>query len=615
MKKKVLIIEDDQPLAEMTASMLLKEGMATKTAYSGKDCLELLKKEQFDLILMDYKLQDMDGLQLIEEINNNELYSINKYTPVVVLTAYLPADTIKKQLLEKGVQIFLHKPFGRSELMDIIENIFLTNEIMSQRQILTEKLGNLDYKQPDPYFYLPHGVFYFDDQLICKKWNHAAFQKFPELVEASKEKPLTILLENKTGNFASKLREFIQDPNMDVLSFLDTLQCQKTQFFVQFTFQRLPEEIGENLHVLIISILEDLAKKKGLNLESLTAIEYLPVGILEIHQQHSTFHAGFINDRFWHFLGENAVDKKVIEGIILERFKDSVQFVMSTGKIQFRKSEKILESNSRKFDMLILPSESNQGKVFFMIWPSGTEVTDKSDLSQFSPKKIDFPIGFIRQFSHDIRTPLNSVLGFSKLLMKSDEVIKIPSLFGDLKTIYENGEKLHLMIDELVDYSRIQSDEIKLLPMILDVNNLMENVISQLSFRFPNVRLETLFEELPPIQSDEELLKKVFYHILMNAILFGKIDKENEILVKTALAGENSIVISIRDRGVGIPEKDLENVFAPFWRGQYAIERKIKGFGLGLFISSHFLNLLNSQIKIESKINEGTQVQIFIPLF
>lgn len=614
MKKYILIVEDDQHMAEMTVTFLLKEGYAASSVSSGKECLESLRKNKYDLILMDYYLQDMDGLTLIKKIKNSKILQLNQNTPIVVLTAYPEAEEVKQELIKAGVTTYLHKPFGYSELLDIIENTFMIQEIQDHKEQISAKMYSLSGQITDFCDFLPFSVIYYDDQLYCRKWNNVAFQNFKELIEASSIAPLTIAMEKSSKKISSELIKFLNNSEMNTHQFKDFLVLSDKKIYAQFFIQRIPEEHSNYKYVLIIIPIYEFEGNIEPISDLMLLYELLPLAFVHCKILADEIKIIHYNEQAKHFMSIHAqlLDTKNKMNALLKSFYESIEYVRQKGTPVFRKNEKIF-SEEERFDLLFIPIGKDFNQCMIVFWPSKQRDLSSSDERE---KPVAFPETFLRKFSHNIRTPLNSVLGFSKLVLKNNLDKLDSSTQDDLRTIYKSGDQILFLVDELFDYYRIKYEKMHLTRTILNVNKVLELLVKNYK-NFYHTKNEFVLEleELPDIEIDEELFKKICIHLLSNAMKFSKPNFKNHIYIKTFLTADNSIEIIIKDEGLGIEENDLPYIFNPFYYGRPVKEKRVKGLGLGLFIAKHFIEMFNGSIKIESQLNEGTEVRINFPLF
>ncbi len=143
---KILLIDDETTLHDLTRAHLQKAGYRLLSAYDGASGLDLILKEKPALVLLDFVLPDMDGEKIFDELTTNPFYETARKTPVVMLTGHGADENLKKKLIERGVSAYLHKPFGLRELANIIENIFIIRDIRQRNlQLRAEIEATRDY--------------------------------------------------------------------------------------------------------------------------------------------------------------------------------------------------------------------------------------------------------------------------------------------------------------------------------------------------------------------------------------------------------------------------------------------------------------------------------------
>jgi len=219
---------------------------------------------------------------------------------------------------------------------------------------------------------------------------------------------------------------------------------------------------------------------------------------------------------------------------------------------------------------------------------------------------------FIANISHDFRTPLNSIIGFSELLNNE--------IFGKLNTKQKeyvsdiNIAGVHLlgMINDVLDISKIESQTIKLNISEIDANMLITEVINILNplTQKKKIIFKCNIKENLSLQGDFVKLQQVLFNIIGNAIKFSPNDSEINILADNI---DNKIQIIIQDFGIGIEKKYQKKIFEKFFQIQNDFSKTETSTGLGLPISKEFIKLLNGKITVKSEINKGTIFTIILP--
>ncbi len=214
---------------------------------------------------------------------------------------------------------------------------------------------------------------------------------------------------------------------------------------------------------------------------------------------------------------------------------------------------------------------------------------------------------FISSISHELRTPLTSIKGWSETLMMEEGVSENEALVMGLGIISGEADRLRDMVEELLDFSRLESNKMKAVKKRINPKHVLEQVYRQLQPRAVNITLSfhrTGKETM--IMGDENRLRQVFINLLANAIKFtpagGSIRIEAE-------GQEEQIVIRFIDTGIGISQEDLPNITQKFYKGN----QNIAGSGIGLSIVDEILKLHDSVFYIDSKLGEGTTVTVIIP--
>ena len=217
---------------------------------------------------------------------------------------------------------------------------------------------------------------------------------------------------------------------------------------------------------------------------------------------------------------------------------------------------------------------------------------------------------FLANMSHEIRTPLNGIVGFTELL-KSTGLTEEQKEFVNI--IEKSSENLLSIINNILDLSKIESNKTELDMIIFDPIVEFENAVETYGMRASEKNIELDFFLDPAIDKkllgDAVKIKEVLINLLSNAIKFtdfgGKI--KVEIRKVSTIDNHTELSFSIEDNGVGMTKEQQLNVFSAFTQADVSITRKYGGTGLGLTISTKFLDLMDSELKLESEKEKGTR--------
>ncbi|MGZ3752850.1 MAG: response regulator, partial [Mucilaginibacter sp.] len=223
---------------------------------------------------------------------------------------------------------------------------------------------------------------------------------------------------------------------------------------------------------------------------------------------------------------------------------------------------------------------------------------------------------FLSIMSHEIRTPLNAVIGMGHLLLKSNPR---PDQCDNLKVLKISADNLLVLINDILDFNKIESGKLDLEETNFSLRKLVGDIVAAnlntSNEKENSVTLE-LDENLPDyFISDPLRIGQVLNNLVSNAIKFTH--KGNvRIAVSVKKIGLETAVIdfSVEDTGLGIAAKNLKNIFLPFMQASTSITRQFGGTGLGLAITKRILNLLHSDLKVESELGLGSRFYFTLEL-
>ena len=215
---------------------------------------------------------------------------------------------------------------------------------------------------------------------------------------------------------------------------------------------------------------------------------------------------------------------------------------------------------------------------------------------------------FLANVSHDLKTPLSSIQGYSQAII--DGVAKDPSAAAQI--IYDEAGRLNRMVVELTDLARMQAGRLSMKMTALDVGEIAAAVAQRLMVvaQKKNIDLRVETAPMPHIAGDGDRLAQVFTNLLSNAIKFTP--EGGTVLLKTG-ARNDGVEIIVRDTGIGIPQEDLTRVFERFYQVDKARGPK-RGTGLGLAIVREIIQAHGGTITVASDgPRQGTTFTIWLP--
>lgn len=224
-------------------------------------------------------------------------------------------------------------------------------------------------------------------------------------------------------------------------------------------------------------------------------------------------------------------------------------------------------------------------------------------------KREDMKNEFISSVSHELRTPLTSIKGWA-ITLQSKDIQKDEDMLSQGLTIIENeGERLSMMVEDLLDFSRLSSSNYQYHKENLNIVELVKEVHTQMYPRSVNEKIEFFFlssYDKLIIYADRNRMKEVFINIIDNAIKFTPEGGEIDLIISTE---EDNILITVKDTGEGIKEDEIAFVSSKFYKGSSSKSQT----GLGLSICEEIVKAHDGKMLIKSKYNEGTSVTVILP--
>ena len=234
-----------------------------------------------------------------------------------------------------------------------------------------------------------------------------------------------------------------------------------------------------------------------------------------------------------------------------------------------------------------------------------------SDIAAADKLKNDF----ISTISHELRTPLTSIKGWGETLLYGIDQERDPVTNKGLQIIVNESGRLEGFVEELLDFSRLQSGRMTLRLVKTDIFAELDETVFTFRERAMREGIEVRYSipDFPaPADADPNRIKQVFMNILDNALKYS--NKVNgKIFVKaefSELDNRDAVKISIADQGCGISKEDLPHVMEKFYKANVSV----RGSGIGLAVTNEIINLHHGRLEIDSEENVGTLVTIYLPV-
>ena len=299
--------------------------------------------------------------------------------------------------------------------------------------------------------------------------------------------------------------------------------------------------------------------------------------------------------------GNGALEtKRLSEAIrdlsVNEAFKKALEFNESS-EVKFE----FLFNDKRIFLVRVSPIEFEETKHAIGIFYEQTQIEHLEKVRQ----------EFLSNVSHELRTPLTSILAFVETLedgAMEDEA----NNHRFLAVIRKNAERMHHLIDDILELSSIEAGKIVIEPKNVSLSLLVEEIFVNLSGKANErkVKLKNDIESTKTVWADKARLEQMLTNLIDNAIKFNR---ENGTVIVNLAENEQTQLISVSDEGEGISNEHLQRIFERFYRTDRARSREIGGTGLGLAIVKHLARLHEGEVSLNSTVGKGSTFTIELP--
>jgi two-component system phosphate regulon sensor histidine kinase PhoR len=218
---------------------------------------------------------------------------------------------------------------------------------------------------------------------------------------------------------------------------------------------------------------------------------------------------------------------------------------------------------------------------------------------------------FVANVSHELKTPITSLRGFAETLL--DGAMNDPETCREfLQIIHDESLRLQRLVSDILDLSRIES-KLPLKWEKVPVGEIVESATKTVEeqMRKRDLALDVVLPESFTVLVDKDRFRQILLNLLTNAMAYTP---EGGRITVEARRESNSWWIRVADTGVGIPEEDLPRIFERFYRVDKARSRESGGTGLGLAIVKHLVEVHQGEIRVNSRVGEGTEFQLIFPI-
>lgn len=273
------------------------------------------------------------------------------------------------------------------------------------------------------------------------------------------------------------------------------------------------------------------------------------------------------------------------------------------------------DGRRRYFEMKRVPFFDNEGKRLGLL-AFGRDMTERKQAENAAAKASTDKTRFIATISHELRTPLNGIVGLSRMLRDTELT---EEQFSWVSTIYASAITLGNIFNDIIDLDKLDRDKLELSLKTVSLRDFTQELSSIIRLLAADKSLElktNILEPLPDlVEVDGTRLRQILWNILFNAVKFTQ--KGHVSLSVSATPAKDdmtSVTYIIEDTGVGIPEGEIDKIFAMYYQVDHPDHQSATGTGIGLAICKQMVDLMHGTIEVSSEVGKGTRFEITLPL-
>ncbi|MEM7420706.1 MAG: aerobic respiration two-component sensor histidine kinase ArcB [Pseudomonadota bacterium] len=273
------------------------------------------------------------------------------------------------------------------------------------------------------------------------------------------------------------------------------------------------------------------------------------------------------------------------------------------------------DGRRRYFEMKRVPFFDKEGNRLGLL-SFGRDMTERKQAENAAAKASTDKTRFIATISHELRTPLNGIVGLSRMLRDTD---LSDEQFSWVSTIYASAITLGNIFNDIIDLDKLDRDKLELSLKTVSLKDFTEELSSIIRLLAADKQLElktTINEPLPRlVEIDGTRLRQILWNILFNAVKFTQKGHVSLSVSSTKPDGDKAYVtFIIEDTGVGIPESEIEKIFAMYYQVDHPDHQSATGTGIGLAICKQMVDLMKGEIHVSSQVGKGTRFEIVLPV-
>jgi PAS domain S-box-containing protein len=601
---RILIVDDNYDMRDYLRR-LLDPYFTVILAVNGRDALSKIDTEAPDLVLSDIMMPIMDGTAMLKHIRAS---ADHVSLPVIFLSARA-GEEARINGLEAGADDYLVKPFSAAELLTKVKAQI---KISTIRRRAEHQLRDLLKQAPVAIaiFRGTNHIIELANERMLQYWGRTAEETFNrpmvESLPELKAQGFDVIMDKA---YHSGERFFVNEVPVYVNRYGST-----DTVYTSLTLEPLKNEDDTITGIMAVAadVTEQVNARK--ELEKTTDTLQLAMDAAGMGNWRTVWGTGdFV------FSEQARIIYGVPQGLTLS-FDDALAMVVPEHREQLLESIRQAVEKKGKFDEDYQIQPYNGGRKKWLNTSGKTELNDRGEVKSVIGTILDITEAkedalrkddFIGMVSHELKTPLTSLSGYSQILNMHAQKIDDAFLKDKIEKILNQVRKMDTLINGFLNVSRLESGKIQLNKQPFPVNPLIREILEDLSVRTASHQISFYEGEEVTVVADRDKIGTVLSNLISNAV---KYSPEGLQIVVRSQVEERSVIISVSDEGMGISQPDLDKLFDRYYRAENKQTQNISGFGIGLYLCSEIIRRHKGRIWAESEVGKGSIFYFSVPL-
>jgi signal transduction histidine kinase/CheY-like chemotaxis protein len=297
---------------------------------------------------------------------------------------------------------------------------------------------------------------------------------------------------------------------------------------------------------------------------------------------------------------------KMVAALVQERPQNALEELQHQNRELLRALEEIRARQTELSRLNRELEDTNRGVVALY-----AELDEKADHLR---RADELKSKFLSNMSHEFRSPLNSILALSGLLLNRSDGDLTPEQNQQVVYVRKAAQDLLELVNDLLDLAKVEAGKVEVRPLDFEVENLFAALRGMLRPLLVNQSVDLIFEDatlIPRVFSDEGKVSQVLRNFISNALKFTE---RGEIRVSAVVTANAEIHFCVCDTGIGIAPENIDLIFQDFTQIDHPIQKRVRGTGLGLPLSKKLAKVLGGNVTVKSQVGSGSEFALHIPI-